>query len=423
MSGAAIPTPPLRAAMPAVLSAAYVVTAVFIVSNSPTPLYVRWQHSIGFGSGTLTLIFAAYILGLLLTLLVAGQVSDHFGRKHVLIPGLAAGIIAAVLFLTAADVPTLIIARLLTGISVGVVVSAGMAAVVDAAGPHKVVAARLASVAMVLGAGLGPLLAGVFAQTLDNPIPWTFGIEIVLLAVAAVAVLTARANPHSNDRAPFRLRLPTVPAHYRRYVAFGIAIFGPGITATSFVLSLGPSLLARQLGVTSPLVAGGTACAMFLVATGVQFAVARLDVRTIFIAGATATALSMILLITAVHTDQAILLILSALLAGAGQGLGQLGGLTLIGIHIPATSRAQGNALMNIGGYVPAGILPLVAGYLVDATSIPTAATVFGAILLAAAIIGGFTVTRAITDGDAEPPAPTDVASASSDSLHRHARG
>ncbi|MCM3898082.1 MFS transporter, partial [Gordonia sputi] len=129
-------------------------------------------------------------------------------------------------------------------------------------------------------------------------------------------------------------------------------------------------------------------------------------VRTIFAAGATATALSMILLITAVNADQAVLLILSALLAGAGQGLGQLGGLTLIGLHIPTTSRAQGNALMNIGGYVPAGILPLVAGYLIDATSIPTAATIFGAVLLAAAAIGGIAVTRATSAADTMPPAP-----------------
>ncbi|MGW0455823.1 MFS transporter [Gordonia sputi] len=128
--------------------------------------------------------------------------------------------------------------------------------------------------------------------------------------------------------------------------------------------------------------------------------------RTIFAAGATATALSMILLITAVNADQAVLLILSALLAGAGQGLGQLGGLTLIGLHIPTTSRAQGNALMNIGGYVPAGILPLVAGYLIDATSIPTAATIFGAVLLAAAAIGGIAVTRATSAADTMPPAP-----------------
>ncbi|MGW6659051.1 MFS transporter [Rhodococcus sp. NPDC055024] len=391
---------PVPGSMPAVLSAAFVVTAVFVLSNSPTPLYVHWQQSIGFSSGMLTVIFGAYILGLLLTLLVAGQLSDHFGRPRVLLPGLVVALAASALFLIADNVAMLIVARLLTGISVGVIVSAGMASVVDAGGDTlRATAARLASVAMVLGAGLGPLFAGIMAQYLDEPVTWVFGAEALLIVIATIAVV--RSRPLTNladidDRSPFQLRLPSVPRRFRRYVLFGIAVFGPGITATSFVLSLGPSLLARQLGVTSPLVAGGTACAMFLVATGIQFAVARTPIRTIFIGGATSTALSMLALYGAVQSDAAALLIVSALLAGAGQGLGQLGGLTLIGMHVPPTSRAQGNALMNIGGYIPAGILPLVAGYLIDATSIPIAVTVFGVVLFLAAVAGGVAVAKSI---------------------------
>jgi len=38
--------------------AAWMVTAVFMLSNSPTPLYVHWQRQLGFSSGTLTVIFA-----------------------------------------------------------------------------------------------------------------------------------------------------------------------------------------------------------------------------------------------------------------------------------------------------------------------------------------------------------------------------
>ncbi|MCK2169555.1 MFS transporter, partial [Thalassospira xiamenensis] len=97
-------------------------------------LYVHWQEQLVFSSGMLTVIFALYIAGLLGTLLVAGQLSDRYGRKPILVPGLVSALVACVLFANATSVGMLAAGRLLSGIAVGVIVSAGMAAVVDAGG-------------------------------------------------------------------------------------------------------------------------------------------------------------------------------------------------------------------------------------------------------------------------------------------------
>ncbi|MFP1924484.1 MFS transporter [Lonsdalea quercina] len=386
MKSAPVPT--------ALWAAGGVVTAVLMLSNSPTPLYLHWQQQLGFSSGMLTVIFALYIAGLLGTLLVAGQLSDRYGRKLVLMPGLLAALVACLLFASASSIVMLAIGRLLTGIAVGVIVSAGMAAVVDVGGAeHKRLAALLASVAMVLGAGLGPLLAGGLAQTLAQPVLPIFGVEMLVLlcALGTVGWLPLRRPVASG---PARIRLPTVPEANRRQVACGIATFGPGITATSFVLSLGPSLLSLLLDERSPLLAGGMACAMFLTATGVQFAVRRWPIPRIFAASAVATVLSMVGLALAIHASLVLALVASALLAGAGQGLGQLGGLTLIGLHVPDSHRAQANAILNIGGYIPAGLLPVAAGYLVDAVGLASGATLFALVLTAAALAGGIWATR-----------------------------
>ncbi|SEF12240.1 Predicted arabinose efflux permease, MFS family [Arthrobacter alpinus] len=382
----------------AMLLAASLVTAVFALSNSPTPLYVRWQAQLGFSAGTLTLVFAAYIVGLLLTLLVAGQLADQIGRKPVLIPGLVLAIVACVLFATAETVLVLGIARFLTGVSVGVIVSAGMAAVVDlAANERKRQASLAASVAMVLGAGLGPLLAGIYAQLLPNPVVPLFVTELIVLTVALVIAIVLPLKQHhttqpaTRDR---RWRLPSVPREYQIHVLLGIAVFAPGITATSFVLSLGPSVLSTLLGITSPLIAGGMACAMFLAATGVQFAVARFSIRTIFLLGASATMLAMGSLILAVTASLSAILVLSAVLAGIGQGLGQLGGLTLIGTRVPGVHRAQANSLLNIGGYIPAGIIPVATGFLIDGIGLGAGATGFAMVLVAAAAAAFMFVAR-----------------------------
>jgi predicted MFS family arabinose efflux permease len=376
--------------------AASIVAAVFMLSNSPTPLYEHWRQQMGFSSGTMTVIFAVYIAGLLGALLFAGQLSDRFGRKPVLIPGLLAALLACLLFAYADSVLALGIARLLTGIAVGVIVTAGMASVGDlGGGGRRRQAALLASVAMVFGAGLGPLMAGSLAQGMPQAVSTVFFVElIVLLGALALAWLLPLKRPASS--AKWALRLPSVPLANRRHLALGISIFGPGITATSFVLALGPSLLSRLLDVHSPLVAGGMACAMFLAATGVQFAVRRLSVRAILLGGAAATTLAMLSLGLAINAAFAPALILAALLAGAGQGLGQLGGLTLIGLNVPDTRRAEANAVLNIGGYIPAGLLPVATGYLIDFIGMPIAATLFAVVLAVASILGGMFVRRSL---------------------------
>jgi predicted MFS family arabinose efflux permease len=390
-------TTPLPGTAPArsMWLAAWPVTAIFVLSNAATPLYVLWQHRIGFSKGTLTVIFACYIAGLLGSLLVSGVVSDRWGRAAVLLPALGLALLACAIFATATGVAALIVARLCTGVAVGAAVSAGMAAVTDVAGPQrKPQAALLASCAMVFGAGAGPLLSGVVSETLPAPTVTIFVLEAVLLVTAVLAVLRLPL-PRPERGAGAWIRIPRVPAGRGRALALGIAVFGPGITATSFVLSLGPALLAGLLGVTSRIPAGAMAFGMFLTATGVQFAVRRRSRAAIMTASAVATAASTATLIAAVRTESVAWLIAAALLAGAGQGLGQLGGLSLLNATVPTTRLAEANAALNVGGYLPAGLLPVAAGYLGDAVGLPTATTIFGVIVAGLAVAGGLAVRAA----------------------------
>jgi MFS family permease len=368
--------------------AAWPVMAVFALSNMATPLYPLWRQRMGFSTGTLTVVFACYIVGLLGSLMMAGRLADRIGRKPVLVPGILLAIVACLVFATATSVVALTIARLLTGIAIGITVSAGMAAVVDVGGPHRTRQATLAaSTAMVLGAGLGPLSAGLLAQTLPGPTVSTFLVEVILLLSAvwvALRLPLSRPAPAKDGR---WLRLPSVPPGNGPQVALGIAVFAPGITSTSFMLSLGPSLLAT-LGTTSRLAAGAMAFVMFASAAGAQFAARSRPVRTILLAGAVSAVASMAALILAVQASWIVMVVAAAILAGVAQGLGQLGGLSLISSAVPADRRAEANATLNIGGYVPAALLPVTAGYLGDASGLTTGSTVFGTFVIIAAAAG-----------------------------------
>jgi MFS family permease len=290
----------------------------------------------------------------------------------------------------------LLIARLLTGIGVGVVVSAGMASVIDLGGPTgQRQASLIASVAIVTG--VGPLLAGGLAQAVRDPIPLIFAVEFVCLVTAAIVVaILPIGRPASATEPHRRFSLPSIPSFNRRHLAIGTGVFAPAITVTAFILSLGPSLLSHILGVSSPLIAGGMGGAIFFSATASQFAIQRLSVRRILLLGTTGTVSAILMLIVAVQLSSAGALILAAVLGGCGLGLGQLGGLTLIGLHVPPNRRAEAGAILNIGGYLPAGALPIATGFLIDHVGITRGTLDFAILLAVAAMIGGVQVLRRI---------------------------
>ncbi|KXX60012.1 MFS transporter [Rhodococcus sp. LB1] len=392
------------------LAAASTVTAVFVLSNAPTPLYTRWQAEWEFSSGILTIVFGAYMVGLIGTLLVAGKLADRYGRKVVLVPGLIAAVTAAGLFLSATNVVWLLAARLLAGAAVGAAVTAGMSATIDLAPDHRRrTGSMIASAAMVFGAGLGPLLSGALSQLIDTPQSWIFGIVLTittLTLVVAIRLPLHRAFAEDGPVGPLWSR-PSVPRLNRRELVWGAAAFAPGITSTSFFLSLGPTVLATGINAPSPLLAGAAACGMFLVATGIQFALAHLRTRTHLALSSTAAFVSMATLTASVTLSPTpALFVLAALLAGAAQGLGQLAALTLIGTRVPSNHRAEANATLNIAGYIPAALLPVGTGYLIQFLPFGAAIVTFAAAVMAFSLTALITVristARHLRPGTAE---------------------
>ncbi|MER5631510.1 hypothetical protein [Streptomyces nitrosporeus] len=131
---------------------------------------------------------------------------------------------------------------------------------------------------------------------------------------------------------------------------------------------------------------------MFLAAACVRFGVQRLRRPTVLTAGAVSATLSVSTLIAAVPAWAVAVLVLSAMLAGAGLGMGQPGGLSLLGSGVPPRHLAEADTALNAGGPVPSGILPVSAGCLSDVDGPAGGATVFGAVLTALAVIGGLVV-------------------------------
>ncbi|WP_149540947.1 Bcr/CflA family efflux MFS transporter [Siccirubricoccus phaeus] len=131
--------------------------------------------------GAMQLTVSFYIFGLAFGQLVYGPVSDHFGRRPVLICGLGIYALAGFAALLAPNVHALIIARLLQALGGCSGLVLGRAMVRDGATPGEA-AQRLAlmNLMVVAGPGVAPLIGTALAETA--------GWRAILLALAGLGV-------------------------------------------------------------------------------------------------------------------------------------------------------------------------------------------------------------------------------------------
>src|SRR3974390_574620 len=98
---------------------------------APTPLYHEYQEHFGLTPFMITIIFAAYVLSLLLALLTVGSLSDSVGRRPAILAALTANIVAMIVFMTAGSAAALIVARMVQGFANGLAITTVAATILD----------------------------------------------------------------------------------------------------------------------------------------------------------------------------------------------------------------------------------------------------------------------------------------------------
>src|SRR4051794_6610689 len=143
-------------------------------SAVPSPLYRIYQAEFGFSSGVLTAIFGVYALALLVALLVVGALSDHIGRRPVLVVALLLLAGSMVLFLAADGVGWLMAARVVQGLATGALTGTLGAALLDLQRPERPLGALVNGTSPGLGLSLGAGIVGVLVEYLAHPTTWVF---------------------------------------------------------------------------------------------------------------------------------------------------------------------------------------------------------------------------------------------------------
>ena len=300
---------------------------VMAFSTIPTPLYVLYQQRDGFSSFVVTVVFAIYAVGVMISLLLAGHVSDWVGRRNVLVPALAIEVLAAVLFVVWPALSGLLVARFVSGLGIGMITATATAQLRDlnalsrpetGSGRFEVVS----TAANLGGLGLGALISGALAEFVRSPlmVPYAVFAGLLVLAIIGLAFV------------PETVRRPSIRPRYRpQHVTFARGDRVSAITAAAgaFVgfavfglfTSLAPGFVSTTLHHPSRLLAGAVSFTCFGAAALAQIVTGRLTNRARMLTGILAQAAG--LLVVAVAMEQADLgaFLVGGGLAGAGAGM------------------------------------------------------------------------------------------------------
>ena len=340
------------------------ITISFLAGSvAPTPLYSIYQERWGFSSITVTLIFGIYALSVLTALLFGGRLSDHLGRRPVLIAATAAQTATMMIFATASGVGDLMLARIIQGLATGAAMGAVGAGMIDL---NKARGTTANAVAPTFGTATGAMLSGYLVQYVPAPTHLVYvvlGVIFVMQGVG-VALMTDTITPAPGALASLKPQL-SLPVSARGPLLLALPVLVASWALAGFYGALGPMLLRGMLGVGSALLGG---LALFVLAASAGVAVLALqdrEPRTMMTFGASMLALGAGVAVWSLPHHAVAVFFAGTSIAGIGFGTGFQGAIRSV---VPLAAPHERSGLLSIVfivSYLSMGVPAVAAGVLI----------------------------------------------------------
>ncbi|HIV70074.1 MAG TPA: MFS transporter [Candidatus Aquabacterium excrementipullorum] len=388
--------PPRQSGRLAARSAFWLLASLVLVflaaSSAPSPLYGLYRETMGFSALTLTLVFSVYAFALLGGLLVFGALSDHVGRRPVLLAALVLELGALILFHQADSVEWLVAARLVQGLATGIATAVLSAALLDL---QQAKGALVNSVAPMFGMAVGALGAAALVHFAPAPTRLVFEVLLVVVALQSWAAirLPDTVTPRAGAWQSLRPKL-AVPAAARKTLWGLLPVNTAQWSLGGFYLSLGPTLVRSVTGSTNPLLGGALIATLVLSgAVGILWLRQR-PAPGVLKASAAALAVGLLLTLAGVHAHAVNLLFLGTVLAGLGFGAGFNASVRSL---VPLAHAHERGALMAsffVLSYLAFSLPALAAGLAVGHFGIEVTALGYGLVLVLLSGLAGVSMAR-----------------------------
>ena len=321
---------------------AFVFAATMLGTTLPTPLYDIYQAQWHFSAAIVTVTFAVYAAGVLLTLLLTGRASDQAGRKPVLAAALGCSALSTVVFILAPNVWVLMAGRILSGFSAGLMTgtaTATLTELIPASASRR--ASLVATAANMGGLGLGPLIAGLFAQYGPHPTVLVFQVYLAVLAAAGLCLFLVPETVSPRRRPAIRFAGLGIPERGRgEFIAAGVAAFA-AFSLLGLFAGLAPTFVASVLHEPNHAVQGAVVFGLLAVGTVTQLILARFGSRRVVMAGLGLFLAALTLIVAALAAASMALFLAGTVVGGAAVGAVFLGSLATANRLAPPGRRGQ----------------------------------------------------------------------------------
>jgi MFS family permease len=321
---------------------AFVFAATMLGTTLPTPLYDIYQAQWHFSAAIVTVTFAVYAVGVLLTLLLTGRASDQAGRKPVLAAALGCSVLSTVVFILAPNVGVLMAGRILSGFSAGLMTgtaTATLTELIPASAGRR--ASLVATAANMGGLGLGPLIAGLFAQYGPHPTVLVFQVYLAVLAAAGLCLFLIPETVNPRRWPVIRFAGLGIPERGRgEFVAAGVAAFA-AFSLLGLFAGLAPTFVANVLHEPNHAVQGAVVFGLLAVGTVTQLVLARFSSRRVVMAGLGLFLAALTLIVAALAAASMALFLAGTVVGGVAVGAVFLGSLATANRLAPPGQRGQ----------------------------------------------------------------------------------
>ena len=333
------------------------------VSGAPAPLYGVYEREWHLAPLTTTLVFAAYAVAALGSVLVAGQLSDRYGRKPLLVGAVVMMVAGLVVFMTAHGVVALFVARALHGAAVGATVVAGSAALLDLRPNDGARTGHLSGIMFNVGMAVTILGASLLAQYGPGPLVTPYAVVGLVVLVVLFNLLLMEETHRDRSTTRIRLSRPSVPPAIRHDFRFAVLGVMASWSVLGVYLSLFPAFAGQSTGIHSLVFGGAVVAAMASAAAVSQAFGIRVVPRTAAIVGDFATAFALVVSVLALDSHRPWLVAAAAVLMGLSFGLAFGGSLRHLGRVVPADHRGEVMSAYYVLAYGAMAVPTILAGW------------------------------------------------------------